>query len=102
MDETKRGDLPPFDIRPGERYTDAEGKVWELTDHGQWEEYPMADPHALSRTPANSKPFRDEITSLRAVLTQIREAAHMRVDPEWIIQRCDEALARSAPPTAPC
>jgi hypothetical protein len=29
---------PPFNIRPGERYTDADGKMWELTDHGQWKE----------------------------------------------------------------
>lgn len=29
---------PPFDIRPGERYTDSEGRTWELTDHGQWKE----------------------------------------------------------------
>lgn len=26
---------PPFNIRPGEAYTDAAG-MWELTDHGQW------------------------------------------------------------------
>lgn len=35
---TDKTTLPPLNIRPGERYTDAGGRTWELTDHGQWKE----------------------------------------------------------------
>ena len=36
MADDKTTRQPPFDIRPGERYTDSQGKTWELTDYAQW------------------------------------------------------------------
>jgi len=45
---------------------------------------------AVGRMRADNNRMRAELALLRAALTEIRDAP---CDPEWVILRCDEALA---------
>lgn len=48
----------PIGIKPGERYTDAQGRTWELTDHSQWQEVCHASSY---RSDQQGSPIREHL-----------------------------------------